>query len=72
MYIRILIAILALAFAGTVSSSHVHSWTKQSEMLGTNAYGQAVKICTWKCSVDWLNPHRTQTQGTSYCPYPRS
>ena len=71
MHIRTLIAILALAFAGTVSSSHYHSWSKQSEMVGTNAWGQPVKICTWKCSVDWRNPHTTQTQGSGFCPYPR-
>ena len=68
---RLLIAAIALAFAGTVSSSHYHSWSKENETVGTNAWGQQVKICTWKCSTDWQNPHYTQTQGAAYCPQPR-
>lgn len=58
-----------LALSGA-TFAHYHSWMKQNETRGKDAYGNDVVICTWVCSTDYQNRHMTQTQGFGYCPRP--
>ena len=66
-FATLLLVMSATAFAG---QTHYHSWRKQSEVNGKNAYGSDIVICTWECNSDYKNPHQTQTQGYSFCPRP--
>ena len=59
-----------LLLVGTAQSAHYHSWYKVNTTYGRDAYGVQVKICSWTCSVDYANPHYTQTQGVGFCPHP--
>lgn len=65
-------ALLFTLLATASAQSTLHLWSKMSEHLVTNQYGQQVKQCTWQCQAPGHGNHTTVTQGfgPSFCPMP--
>ncbi len=67
----ILLGLLAFTCGAAYAQYHVHAWQKQNEIRAVGAYGEKIKICSWKCT-DFTDGsvHYTQTQGQGFCPMP--